>query len=106
MINFDRRQIFLGGGALLALSACGNGVGGDNAAKLDARVDATRDYLFNRYPGTRELAAKSRGILFMPLVTEAGFGVGGAFGQGALRINDITVDFYSAARASIGFQSR
>ncbi len=30
--------------------------------------------------------------------------VGGAFGQGALRINDVTVDYYSATRASIGLQ--
>ena len=38
------------------------------------------------------------------LLTEAGFGIGGAYGRGALRINDVTVDYYSAAKATIGFQ--
>ncbi|MFT4149715.1 MAG: YSC84-related protein [Paracoccaceae bacterium] len=99
-----RRRILAGGGAFVALAACGNGVGGNGAAQIDARVDATRDYLFNRYPGTRDLASKALGVLYMPLVTEAGFGFGGGYGRGALRINDITVDYYSAARASFGLQ--
>jgi lipid-binding SYLF domain-containing protein len=97
-----RRGLLLGGTALLA--ACGNGVGGDGAARIDGRVDATRDFLFGRYPGTRDLAARAAGVLYMPLVTEAGFGVGGAYGRGALRINDVTVDYYSTTKATIGFQ--
>ena len=100
----SRRTLIGSAGATLALAACGNGVGGNGAAMIDARVDETRNYLFNRYPGTRDLAAKSLGVLYMPLVTEAGFGIGGAFGRGALRINDATVDYYSAAKASIGLQ--
>ena len=104
MNPIHRRKILLGGGALAALAACGNGTGSSNAAQIDARVDATRDYLFSRYPGTQELADKSYGILFMPLLTEAGFGIGGGYGRGALRINDTTVDYYSATRATIGLQ--
>ena len=100
----SRRTLIGSAGATLALAACGNGVGGNGAAMIDARVDETRNYLFNRYPGTRDLAAKSLGVLYMPLVTEAGFGIGGAFGRGSLRINDATVDYYSAAKATIGFQ--
>ncbi len=100
----SRRTLIGCGGAALALAACGNGVGGNGAAMIDARVDETRNYLFNRYPGTRDLASKSYGVLYMPLVTEAGFGIGGAYGRGALRINDATVDYYSAAKASIGLQ--
>ncbi|MCE8422093.1 twin-arginine translocation pathway signal, partial [Rhodovulum sulfidophilum] len=105
MADYSRRAFLGTAGAALALVAgCANGVGNNNAAVIDARVDATRDYLFNRYPGTRDLARDARGVLYMPLVTEAGFGVGGAYGRGALRINDITVDYYSATRATIGFQ--
>lgn len=100
----DRRSFAVGLGAAGLLAACGNGVGSNNAATIDARVDATRDYLFGRYPGTRDLAAKSFGVLYIPLITEAGFGFGGAFGRGALRINDVTVDYYSATRATFGFQ--
>lgn len=99
------RRGFMGASlATVALTGCGNGVGGGGAQRLDARVDATRDFLFGRYPGTRDLAAKSFGVLYMPLITEAGFGFGAAYGQGALRINDVTVDYYSTARATFGFQ--
>ncbi len=100
----SRRFLIGGAGAAVTLAACGNGIGSNGAATIDARVDETRNYLFSRYPGTRDLASKSYGVLYMPLVTEAGFGLGGAFGRGALRINDVTVDYYSAAKATIGLQ--
>ncbi|WP_323007740.1 YSC84-related protein [Pseudorhodobacter sp.] len=104
-MNFLNRRSFLGAtAASVALAGCSNGVGGGGSQRLDARVDATRDFLFTRYPGTRDLAQKSTGVLYMPLITEAGFGLGGAYGQGALRINDVTVDYYSTTRATIGFQ--
>ena len=107
-MTISRRGFFgLSGAAMLAAcdnSMIGNGVDSNGAAKVDARVDATRDYLFSNYPGTQDLAANAKGILFMPLVTEVGFGVGGSYGRGALRINEVTVDYYSATRATIGFQ--
>lgn len=102
--QITRRKVLLGGVTLTALAACGNPIGSDGAQRLDARVDATRDFLFSRYPGTQDLAARAQGILYMPLITEAGLGIGGSYGQGALRIRDVTVDYYSAARATIGFQ--
>jgi lipid-binding SYLF domain-containing protein len=40
----------------------------------------------------------------MPLVTKAGLFVGGAYGEGALRINNATVDYYSATQGSFGLQ--
>ncbi|MDT8855802.1 YSC84-related protein [Paracoccaceae bacterium Fryx2] len=99
------RRVFLGmTGSALALTGCGNGVGGDGSQTIDGRVDATRDYLFGRYPGTRELSQKAFGVLYMPLVTEAGFFIGGSYGRGALRIQDVTVDYYSVTRASYGLQ--
>ena len=99
------RRIFMGAAAsTLALGGCANGVGGAGGPRMDSRVDTTRDYLFSRYPGTRDLAQKAFGVLYMPLMTEAGFGIGAAYGHGALRINDVTVDYYSAAKASVGLQ--
>ncbi|MDP2085700.1 MAG: YSC84-related protein [Gemmobacter sp.] len=94
----------LGLGASAGLAACGNGVGSRGGDTIDARVDSTREFLFSRYPGTQDLAAKAAGVLYIPLLTEAGFGIGGGFGRGALRINGVTVDYYAAARATIGFQ--
>ncbi len=103
MADFSRRFILLSGSAGV-LSACANGVGGNGSQTIDARVDATRDYLFSRYPGTQNLSTEAAGVLYMPLVTEAGFIYGGAYGRGALRIRDVTVDYYSATKASFGLQ--
>jgi lipid-binding SYLF domain-containing protein len=103
MQGYSRRGfIILGAGA--GLAACSNGVGTDGGARIDQRVDATRDFLFGRYPGAADLSRKSAGILWMPLITEAGLGFGGSFGRGALRVNDATVDFYSATQATFGLQ--
>ena len=104
MSDISRRGLILSGGTLLGLAACGNGIGSQGAAKLDGRVDATRDYLRNNYAGVSDLMNRASGILYMPLVTEAGFMFGGSYGRGALRINDVTVDYYSATQASWGIQ--
>jgi lipid-binding SYLF domain-containing protein len=104
MTAITRRGIVLGGGALLGLAACDTGVGKNGAEVIDARVDATRDYLASSFPGTRDMTSRAVGILYFPLVTEAALGIGGGYGRGALRIGDITVDYYSAARGSYGFQ--
>lgn len=101
--NLTRRGLLLGAGAL-ALAACNNGIGSNGGAQIDARVDATQSFLFSRYPGTQDLASRASGVLYMPLMTEAGFGVGGAFGRGALRIGGATVDYYSAAKGTFGLQ--
>ena len=104
MSGLTRRNVILSGSAMAGLAACGNGVGNQGAARLDARVDATRDYLMANFPNAANLAPKAAGILVMPVVTEAGFGFGGAYGRGALRVGGVTVDYYSIAKASGGFQ--
>lgn len=90
--------------ATATLAACGNGVGSPGASKIDARVDATLNEMYRLYPNTITLSDKATGLLVMPLVTEAGFWVGGAFGRGALRVGGTTVDYYSTAKASAGLQ--
>ena len=108
MTDFSRRG-FLALGGVGLVAACqstviGNGVGSNGGAQIDARVRETQAYLFNNFSGTQQLANRSSGILTMPLVTEAGFGFGGAYGRGVLEIKGAKVDYYSATKASIGFQ--
>lgn len=85
-------------------AACGNGVGSNGDATIDARVDAALNQMYNAYPNTVSLAEKSTGMLVMPLITEAGFIFGGAYGRGALRVNNVTVDYYQAVKGSAGLQ--
>ena len=105
MSRSTRRGFLIGAGATVTLTAaCGNGVGSTGADVIDRRVDATLNYLYSTYPATQDLRDKATGMLIMPLVTEASFGVGGSFGRGALRVTNATVDYYSAAQASFGLQ--
>jgi lipid-binding SYLF domain-containing protein len=46
----------------------------------------------------------AKGVLVLPKVNKAGIGIGGEYGEGALRIGGRTVDYYSTAAASFGFQ--
>lgn len=54
---------------------------GSNGRRRSTRVEATQSFLFSRYPGTQDWASRANGVLYMPLMTEAGFGIGGAFGR-------------------------
>lgn len=104
-LRLSRRGFALSALAGLSVTAaCGNGVGNNNGAKIDARVDATLNEMYSIYPNTVALAQKANGLLVMPLVTEAGLWVGGGYGRGALRVNGVSVDYYSTAKASAGFQ--
>lgn len=98
------RRIFLAAAGALTLAACDNSIGSDGAARIDARADESLTYLYTTYPGTQQLRDKAAGVLVMPVVTEAGLGFGGSYGRGALRVGDVTVDYYSAAQASVGLQ--
>ncbi|MFV0244853.1 MAG: YSC84-related protein [Qingshengfaniella sp.] len=103
MTILTRRGAVLGTLAL-GVAACDNSVGSSGGATIDARVAQTLNYMYRTYPETRELSDKSAGMLVMPLVGEAGFMIGGSYGEGALVIEEVTVDYYSATQASIGFQ--
>ncbi len=103
MQGLNRRTLLIGGVAAV-LAGCDNSVGSDGAARIDARVDATRDYMKANFPAAADQMARAAGILYMPLMTEASIIYGGGFGRGALRINDVTVDYYSATNASWGLQ--
>ncbi|RME18631.1 MAG: twin-arginine translocation pathway signal [Alphaproteobacteria bacterium] len=107
MSEFSRRGFLLGTtGAALVLAGCAGGrdIRASEADRIDARVQATLEQMYREIPDSRRLAEKAVGMLVMPLVTEASFGIGGAYGRGALLVNGVTVDYYSQARASIGLQ--
>ena len=104
MSSITRRNLALGIVAGTALAACGNGIGSGGAEEIDARVASTLNFLYSNNPGTQQLAQQASGILVMPLVTELGLGLGGAYGRGALMVGPSTVDYYSSTAASAGLQ--
>ncbi|MDM8357402.1 BPSL1445 family SYLF domain-containing lipoprotein [Pandoraea communis] len=75
------------------------------SAAIDASVDATLSRLYSTVKGSRELVAKSRGVLVFPDVIQAGFIVGGQSGNGALRIGGNSVGYYNTSSLSVGLQA-
>lgn len=72
--------------------------------EIDAAVDATLREFFWKVKGSRELIARSAGVLVFPTVIKAGIGIGGEYGEGALLRRGRTVDYYNTVSASVGFQ--
>ena len=60
--------------------------------------------MVKKIPVTEKFLNDSYGVLVMPLITKAGFGFGGAYGEGALQIRGITVEYYSSLQATFGLQ--
>ena len=75
-----------------------------SSTEIDAKVDATLSKFYKEVSASKTLANKAKGILVFPSVIKAGFGIGGEYGEGSLRVGGKTVDYYSTAAASIGFQ--
>jgi len=73
-------------------------------AKIDRRVDEALAEFRETIGGADSVLSKSAGVLVFPSVKKAGIGIGGEYGQGALRIGGKTVAYYSTAAASIGLQ--
>jgi lipid-binding SYLF domain-containing protein len=73
------------------------------AKEIDAKVDATLKIFHNQIPGAAQYLSVAKGVLVFPSVFRAGLGIGGEYGEGALRINGKTVEYWSTASASIGF---
>lgn len=74
-----------------------------SAAEIDREIDrALAD--FRKIDGADAFLRIAKGVLVFPKVYKAGVGVGGEYGEGALRVGGKTVDYYSTAAASVGFQ--
>ncbi|NIF73335.1 MULTISPECIES: YSC84-related protein [unclassified Burkholderia] len=72
---------------------------------INSSVDATLSRLYTTVPGSRELVAKSRGVLVFPSVLQAGFILGAQTGNGALRVGGSTVGYYNTSSLSVGLQA-
>ena len=76
-----------------------------SAAEIDRKATAALEDLFVRYPDTRSLASRARGVLVFPSIVKAGFLFGAQYGEGALRQQGRTLGYYNTVAASYGFQA-
>jgi lipid-binding SYLF domain-containing protein len=75
---------------------------GATPAEIDKRVHVAMHQFYELNPQHKDLVARAKGILVFPHVTKGGVGVGGQFGEGALRIDGKDVAYYSISSASVG----
>jgi lipid-binding SYLF domain-containing protein len=74
------------------------------AREIDVSVDEAMKRFYKEVKGAKSFMRTAKGVLVFPKVYKAGFGIGGEYGEGALRIGKKTVDYYNTVAASIGFQ--
>ena len=76
-----------------------------SAKEINKEVNATLHQFLTQVQGGGEFLKDAKGVLVIPNIVKAGLGVGGEYGQGALRIAGKTVAYYSLSAGSIGFQA-
>lgn len=76
----------------------------DSAEEINIKVDSALERFRAEVAGGDRFLQSAVGVLVFPSVLKAGFGIGGEYGEGALRIGGTSVEYYSTAAASIGFQ--
>lgn len=77
---------------------------GASASAIDRRADAVLKQLYGEVHGAGALVKNARGVLIFPDVYRAGFGVGGEYGNGTLRIRGRSVQYYNIVGVSFGLQ--
>lgn len=75
-----------------------------SATEINIKVDSALKRFRKEVSGGGEFLKRAKGVLVFPSVIKAGIGIGGEYGEGALRIGGRSVEYYSTAAASIGFQ--
>lgn len=90
--------------SLLCIIAIAAPLQAASAEQINIEVDAVLDDFIKEIKGGKRFLQRAQGVLVFPSVIKAGFFLGGEYGEGALRINNKTVDYYNTAGASIGLQ--
>jgi lipid-binding SYLF domain-containing protein len=74
------------------------------AQEIDAAADHALAQFRAQVKGAEAFLDSAKGIVIFPEVIQAGFGIGGEYGEGVLRARGKSVAYYSIAAGSIGFQ--
>jgi lipid-binding SYLF domain-containing protein len=89
---------------LILAAACAPAAYAASAAEIDGAVNKTLHRFSEEVHGANNYLSIAKGMLVFPKVYKAGIGVGGEYGEGALRVGGRTVAYYNTVAGSIGFQ--
>ncbi len=74
-------------------------------AEIDRDVDFTLQKLYDTSPQAKMLSEQAKGILVFPSIVKAGFILGGQYGNGALRVKNVSTGYYRTVSVSYGLQA-
>ncbi len=74
------------------------------ASVIEAKANEAIKQFYKEIKGSEKFLSQVKGYIVFPSVTKAGFVVGGKYGEGVLRINGESKQYYSIAAGSVGFQ--
>ncbi|MBI4550501.1 MAG: hypothetical protein HY714_06210 [Candidatus Omnitrophica bacterium] len=74
------------------------------AQEIDTAVDAAMDRFKREVIGADDVLARAKGVLVMPKIIKGGIGFGAEYGEGSLRVNGKSVDYYNTIAGSWGIQ--
>jgi lipid-binding SYLF domain-containing protein len=74
------------------------------AKEINSEVNTALKLFSQHVKGGKKFLDGAKGVLVIPKIVKAGLGVGGEYGEGALRIRGKTVGYYSLAAGSVGLQ--
>ncbi len=103
LINKIRTNIFLSIITFFLLS-CQTTDQKNSGSVINRDAEFVLQNLFEIDPDTISIYKNAPATLIIPKITKAGLVLGGAYGEGVLRINEAPVDYYSLASASYGPQ--
>ncbi len=76
-----------------------------SAAEINTQADVALKAFNKEVKGSVKFVNSDvKGLLIFPSIVKAGIGIGGEYGEGVLRVNGKSIQYYSTASASIGFQ--
>ena len=73
-------------------------------SKIDSRVAGALERFQAEVVSADELLKSAAGVLVFPKVVKAGMGLGGEYGEGALRIGEQNIEYYRLVSGSVGWQ--
>lgn len=76
-----------------------------SAGKIDREANDAIEVFRQEVNGADVFLNQAAGFLVFPRVIKAGLGVGAETGEGALRINGRSVEYYRTTSGSVGFQA-
>lgn len=74
------------------------------AEAINTAANRTLDQFRSEFVGASTVLRDARGVLIFPEIIQAGVGIGGAYGEGVLRVGGMTAGYYSLATGSLGIQ--